>query len=219
MKISECSGGIKISLDGLKILIDPIEKFERIDSILISHAHSDHSRILSYELRAKAYLTPETLAIAKIRMKNIQSVNMQFIENPALESDYYDKGLTNSADAIIILINSLDDIQEIKPLLNKATKQQIIIYNTKQNLNINELRKLNAKMKSKKFNFIITNLINPSQELIKTLENKIFQTFGKIRIFTKEPNKEKSPKPIILKQNSTVKNIAEKILKGFSKNS
>ena len=73
MKISEYSGGIKIILDGLKFLIDPIEKFERIDSILISHAHFDHSRMLSYKLRTKAYLTPETLAIAKVRMKNIRT--------------------------------------------------------------------------------------------------------------------------------------------------
>src|SRR3989339_739188 len=34
---------------------------------------------------------------------------------------------------------------------------------------------------------------------------------------TKEPGKEKSPKPVIIKPNSTVGDIAEKILKGFSK--
>jgi len=46
---------------------------------------------------------------------------------------------------------------------------------------------------------------------------KIFKSFDSIRIFTKEPGKEKSPKPVIIKPNSTVGDIAEKILKGFSK--
>ena len=48
------------------------------------------------------------------------------------------------------------------------------------------------------------------------LKNKIFQSFDKIRIYTKEPRKEKSPKPMILNPDSTIKDIAEKILKGFS---
>jgi ribosome-interacting GTPase 1 len=37
-----------------------------------------------------------------------------------------------------------------------------------------------------------------------------------IRIYTKEPRKPTSSLPMILKENSTVKNAAENILKGFS---
>ena len=56
-----------------------------------------------------------------------------------------------------------------------------------------------------------------NKESLEKLKNKIFQNSGKIRIFTKEPNCEKSPRPIIMKPNSTVGDVAEKILKGFSK--
>ena len=54
-----------------------------------------------------------------------------------------------------------------------------------------------------------------NKEQLKQFE-KIFQSFDKIRVYTKEPGKEKSPKPIIMKPNSTVEDVAEKILHGFS---
>ena len=55
-------------------------------------------------------------------------------------------------------------------------------------------------------------------EGLEKLKDKIFQKFDKIRIYTKEPNKkEKSLKPIIMQRGSTAKDVAEKILKGFSK--
>ena len=37
-----------------------------------------------------------------------------------------------------------------------------------------------------------------------------------MRIYAKEPGKEKAKKPIILNPESTIKDVAEKILKGFS---
>jgi len=59
---------------------------------------------------------------------------------------------------------------------------------------------------------------NISKEDFNDLKNKLLQSFGKIRVYTKEPKKEKSKRPIILEPGATVKNVAEKILKGFSKN-
>jgi ribosome-interacting GTPase 1 len=48
------------------------------------------------------------------------------------------------------------------------------------------------------------------------LKEKIFKSFNKIRVYTKEPGKKKTDRPIILKPDSTVKDVAEKILHGFS---
>jgi uncharacterized protein len=44
----------------------------------------------------------------------------------------------------------------------------------------------------------------------------MFREMEVIRIYTKEPGKPKTPEPIVLPQGSTVKQAAEKILKGFS---
>jgi ribosome-interacting GTPase 1 len=69
-------------------------------------------------------------------------------------------------------------------------------------------------LQSKKYNFVL--ISTKTKEGIEELKNKIFQSFDKIRIYTKEPGKEKSPKPMILGPESTIKDFAEKILKGFS---
>ena len=52
---------------------------------------------------------------------------------------------------------------------------------------------------------------------IEELKKKIFNSFNIIKVYTKEPHKEKSKKPMIMKPKSTVKDVAEKILKGLSK--
>ncbi|MBU1989046.1 MAG: TGS domain-containing protein, partial [Nanoarchaeota archaeon] len=49
------------------------------------------------------------------------------------------------------------------------------------------------------------------------LRSKLFQETGMIRIFMKEPHKPASPKPLVLKTGATVRDVAESILKGFSK--
>ncbi len=54
-------------------------------------------------------------------------------------------------------------------------------------------------------------------ENLNELKERIFADFNRIRVYTKEPGKNRSEKPVILDLNSTVKDIAEKILKGFSK--
>ena len=51
---------------------------------------------------------------------------------------------------------------------------------------------------------------------MEELKDKLFQSFGKIRIYTKEPGKEKTKMAIILEPGATIKDVAEKILKGFS---
>lgn len=151
-----------------------------------------------------------------VGMSKISETQVQIIENPAINSEFYDKGLTNSADTILILINSLKEIEEINPLLEKSSAKKIIVFNKSDKFNLDEIRKIEATLKSKKYNFAI--ISTKTRENIEELKEKIFQSFDKIRVYTKEPGKEKSPKPIILLPESTIENVAEKILKGFSKN-
>jgi len=114
----------------------------------------------------------------------------------------------------LILVDNLNSIKEIEKNLEKAKGKRIIVFNNKKNLNENSLRKISATLQSKKYNFV---LISPKiKEGIEELKNKIFQSFDKIRVYTKEPHKEKSPKPLILNPESTVRDVAEKILKNFS---
>ena len=53
-------------------------------------------------------------------------------------------------------------------------------------------------------------------EGLENLKLKLFNSFGKLRIYTKEPGKEKSKNPIIFEPGVSAKDVAEKILKEFS---
>jgi len=144
-----------------------------------------------------------------------QSVQIQLIENPSLGGDFYDKGLINGTDTILTIITNLDEIEKIKPFLEKSRAKQIIIFNKIDKLTTEQKRKISATLQSKKYNFVLVSTF--SQEGIPELKEKIFKSFNTLRIFTKEPGKNKSERPMILKPSSTVEDIAEKILKGLSK--
>lgn len=193
-------------------------KKEDMQIVLIGKTNTGKSSLLNLLTNAQPkiseikFTTKEPL----IGMMNLEGINMQLIENPSIDSDYFDKGLINSADTILILADKLEDIKEIKEKLTKTNAKKIIILNKTDQLTENQKRKISATLKSKKYEFVLTS--TKTKEGLDELKNKIFQSFSKIRIYTKEPHKDKSPKPIIMKKESTVYDIAEKILKGFSKN-
>ncbi len=184
--------------------------------VIIGKTNSGKSSILNELTNAQPKISEIKFATTQpeLGMLNYQSVQIQLIENPAIESEYYDKGLTNSADAILILVNKIETIKDIEEKLEKAKGKRIIAFNIKERLSENELRKISARLQSQKYNFILINTKNNFG--IDELKEKIFETFEKIRVYTKEPGKEKSPKPIILNPKATIKDAAEKILKGFS---
>ena len=190
-----------------------IKKAE-MQAVIIGLANSGKSSLLSAITNANPKIAEHQFTTTHpiIGIMNYQICQIQLIENPAIESEHYDRGIIHTADTILILVNSLPQIQETLELL-KSPAKKIIVFNIKEDT---DKRKLQATLRSKKYNFII--ISTKTQENFDELKDKIFQSFDKIRVFTKEPGKEKSPKPIILKPDSTIKEVAEKILHGFSKN-
>jgi hypothetical protein len=186
--------------------------------VLIGMTNTGKSSLLSKITNASPKISEIKFSTTQpvIGMINIESINVQVIENPSIESEHYDKGLTNSADVLLITITSLEQIEKINPFLEKATGKKIIVFNKSDLLEENQQRKISATLQSKKYDFVLTSA--KTKKGLEELKNKIFQKFDKIRVYTKEPNKkEKSANPIILQSNSTVGDVAEKILKGFSK--
>jgi len=149
-----------------------------------------------------------------IGMMNFENTQIQLIENPAIESEYYDKGLTNTADTLLIILEDLKDLEKIESNLTKARGKRILIINKIDLLSKDTLRKLKATLQSKKHNFSLISI--KSKQGLEELKEKIFQSFPIIRVFTKEPGKPKSDRAMILSLDSNVKDVAEKILKGFS---
>lgn len=147
---------------------------------------------------------------------NHEDAPIQIIDDAPIPN--HDKSLINSTDTLLITIESTDQINEIEKHIWKSKAKKIYIINKTDKLNENEKRKLEAKLKSqhKNINFLFFNN-NPSTTEIQELKKQIFETFPIIRVYTKEPGKEPSKEPMILKKDSTIKDAAEKILKGLSK--
>jgi small GTP-binding protein len=175
-------------------------------SSLLSLLTNAHPEIADYNFTTK---------VPVVGMMDYNGVAIQLIEVPAIESEYYDRGIANSADSSLILITDLSQILEVEKKLDKFTGKRIIVFNKTDLLSENEKRKISATLQSKKYNFVL--ISTETREGIEQLKEKLFQSFGKMRIYTKQPNeKQKARKPIILKPDSAVKDVAEKILKGFS---
>jgi len=192
-------------------------KKEDMQAVIVGKTNSGKSSLLSILTNAEPKIseTKFTTTSPEIGMMDFKGANIQLIEVPSIESEYYDKGLVNTADTILILVNNFKQIQEIEEKLEKAGGKKIIVANLDESDCEPELRRIEARLNAKRYkNYII--ICTKENFGIEELKEKIFQSFDKIRIYTKEPGKEKSQKPIIMKPGSTVGNIAEKIFKGFS---
>lgn len=187
-------------------------KKEDMQSILVGFENSGKSTLLSKLTNTQiSYIKNQPV----IKMMPYEDTQVQIIENPPIGSEDYDKGLTNTADTILVTVEKVEDIEKVLQKTIMSEGEKIIILTKSDLLNEEEKRKISAKLQSKKYNFILVSAY--TEEGVSELKRKLFKTFKIIRIYTKEPSKEKSNKPIIMKPDSTVENVAEKILKGFSK--
>lgn len=202
-KVKKSSGKIGIKKEDLQAVI--IGKVKSGKSSLLSVLTNAKPEISEYELSTRTPI---------IGMGDYNGVAIQMIEVPAIDSEYYDRGVVNSADSILILVTNLNEISEIENQLERAMGKKIIVFNKIDLLSENEKRKISSTLQSRKYNFVM--ISTKTKEGIAEMKEKLFQSFGKIRVYTKEPGKIKSNRPIILPPNNTVKNVAEKILKGFA---
>ena len=195
-------------------------KKEDMQATIIGFANVGKSSLLSVLTNAKPKISPENSEIPYTKKPEIGMINyssgtqIQLIEIPSLNSEFYDRGIVNTADVLLIMVTNLEQINKIKKELNKSKGKQIIVFNKIDLFNEQEKRKIRATLQSKKHNFVL--ISTKTKEGLEELKSEVFQNFDKIRIYTKEPGKEKSNKPIIMEQDSTVRDIAEKILTGFS---
>ena len=211
-------------------------KKSEMQAVIIGLTNSGKSSLLSLLTKAHPKISETNLTTMHtiLGMMPYQGTQIQLIEIPAIDSEFYDRGTVYTADSALILIQNLEELKKIEPLLQTQGKK-IIILNKSDLLSELEKRKLEATLKSKYKNYEFV-FISAKKELeeqaisrdiiakpkledsseIASLKEKIFKSFNKIRVFTKEPGKQKSPNPIILEPETNVREVAEKILKGFS---
>lgn len=188
-----------------------------LQAVIIGFTNTGKSSLLNILTNTNPRIADYLFTTKKplVGMIDYNGSKIQLVEIPSIESEYYDKGIVNNSDVILLMITEIKQIKQIKEELEKSKGKQIIVFNKSDLLNENEERKISATLQSKKYNFILISAKTGGN--IKELKDKIFQSFGKIRIYTKEPKRNvNKERPLILEPNSTVKEVAEKILKGFS---
>ena len=190
-------------------------KKEDMQAVIVGFTNTGKSSLLTLLTNAKPRISDYnfTTKHPEVGMMSYAGTGIQLIEIPAFGSEHYDRGLVNTADVILILVNSLADIEKIKVGLDKAHGKKLIVFNARESLE--KLRKISATLSSKKYDFIL--ISTKIREGMEELKNKLFHSFGKIRVFTKEPGKEKSNRPLILNPGATVRDAAEKVLRNSSK--
>ena len=192
-----------------------IKKAE-LQAVLIGLTNSGKSSILTSLTNAKPEIAPflYTTKQALIGTLDYEGVKIQIIDLPAIESEYFDQGIANTSDVLLIAITDIEDMEKIFPFIEKTIGKKLIVYNKIDLLSEQEKRKIEARLKTKKLNFILFS--TKTKENLQQLKEKIFQSFDKIRIYTKEPGKQADKEPVIMNPSSTVKEVAEKIFHGLS---
>ena len=190
---------------------------EGFQVILVGLTNSGKSSILTRLTNAPPPVSssPFTTYAPNIGTMNYEGVYAQIVDLPAITSKDFDLGLLHTADCVLIVLERLEDYSIFEKILEKASGAKIFVINKIDLLNDNEFRRLDAQMRSKRLDFILVSTIN--NKGIPELKKRIFEHMHVIRVYTKEPGKAPSSQPMVLPEGSSVKNVAESIYKGFSK--
>ena len=195
-----------------------IKKAE-MQAVLIGLTNSGKSSLLKILTNASPRIASYgfTTQTPEIGILDYQGVKIQIIDLPPIGSESFDKSLLNTSDIHINIIEKIHEINSIKEQLKDLVgkKKQIIVFNKIDLYNEEIKRKIRETLKSKRYNFVMISC--NTQEGIEELKEKIWESFDKIRIYTKEPGKKPDNNPVILNKEATLKDVAEKIFHGFSK--
>lgn len=191
-------------------------KKEGFQVVLLGLPNSGKSSLLTRLTNAHPEISPNPFVTKEpeIGTLDYQGIKAQIVDLPSIGSDYFDIGIVNTADLVLLVIENLHDLEKISPLLTKTYGKKLIAINKSDFLSETQIRKLNETIKSKKLNAIIVSSLTGNN--IEQLKESIFKSMNVIRVFTKEPGKPKTESPVVLPVGSTLRNIAESIRKGFS---
>jgi ribosome-interacting GTPase 1 len=196
-------------------------KKEEMQAVLVGFSRSGKSSILHLLANGKSSKIEESYGHSAkqplVRMMPYSGTGVQIVEIPAIDSENYDKSLANNADTVLIAVNDLGQVRELYEKTSGARGKRIVVFSFAESPDEGVMRKISSYLQSQKYDFVTVSL--KTGEGLGVLKDRIFSSFGKIRVFTKEPGRhlsEKSERPIILDGNSMVKDVAEKILHGFS---
>ena len=186
--------------------------------ILIGKTNSGKSSLLGALTNAHPKISENKFSTKapEIGAMDYQGVKSQIVDLPSIGNKEFDYGIVNTADCLLLVVEKLDDLKDVNSEVGKAGGDKIIVVNKIDRLNDSEKRKLNENCKSKRLKDFV--LVSAKAKVgLDGLKKKIFEKMGVIRVFTKEPGKAKTNDPVVLDKGANVRELAEKIYKGFSR--
>lgn len=192
-------------------------KKEGFQIVLMGPPNTGKSTLLTSLTNARPKISehPFTTQQPEVGTLEFQGMKAQCIDFPSIGSASFNTGLLTTADLVIAVITSLVELEQVTPLLQRTYGKKLIAINKGDLLTDTELRKTEATIRSKKVPALIISA--KTSYNLDILKETIIKQMECIRIYLKEPNKPASTQPMVLSQNSTIEECAEKILHGFAK--
>src|SRR3989344_2760755 len=180
---------------------------EGFQVVIVGLTNSGKSMLLSVLTNASPIISsaPFTTKEANVGTMNYEGVYAQIVDLPSVLGKNF----------VLIVLEKFEDMNSFEKVLEHCKGRKLIVINKIDLLSPEEVRKLDARLKSKKIDFVFVSALNKLG--IDELKNRIFLSMRVIRVFMKEPGKEPSKQPVVLSEGSTVKDVAESIYKGFSR--
>ena len=183
--------------------------------VMIGKTNSGKSSLLKALTNASPEISEIPYTTQKPEIGTIElGAKIQLVELPTLrgiEQDNEILSIVRISDLVLIVVTSIRELQDVINELKEAGIEN------KKLLVINKCDTL-----SEKDSMILKNLQNnilvsaKSMQGISELKEKIFFMLKLTRIYTKEPGKEATIEPLVLKEGSSIKDAAEKIHKEYS---
>jgi ribosome-interacting GTPase 1 len=191
-------------------------KKEVMQAVIVGLTNSGKSSLLKTITNANPKIASYGFTTTKpeIGILNYKGCNIQIIDLPPIASENFDIGIVNNTDTLLIVIEKIHEAEEVLRLMN-TKKKKIIIFNKSDKYDEGTKRKISDTLRSKRYDFIIISTF--TKEGIEELKEKIFNSFDVARIYTRTPGIKHDDVPVIMPPNSTLEEVAEKILHGYSK--
>src|SRR3989344_1396869 len=194
-------------------------KKEELQAVIVGLTNSGKSSLLKALTNAEPKIASYgfTTKEPEVGTLHYSGCNIQIIDLPPIASEGFDKSLVNSADTILVVAEKIQEIKDVLEFLKNLNERakKIIIFN-KIDLHDDETRrKIRETLRSKKYNFVMFSAYTRGG--MEDLKEKIFNSFNVIRVYTRQPGKKEDNVPVILLPDSTLKDVAEKVLHGYSK--
>lgn len=186
-----------------------------MQAVLVGLTNSGKSSILKSLTNADPLIASYgfTTKEPEVGILNYEGCRIQIIDLPAIGADTFDTGVINTADTALLVVEKLHEIPEVEKATIKFKGKRIIVFNKIDLYDEDTKRKIYETLRSKKYNFAIVSC--KTGDGLEELKEKIFKSFTKIRVYTKQPRKsDHDNEPIIMLPNSTVENVARIIFHG-----